>query len=620
MPSRGPTRPRNDAASAAHGASLRDRLSIAARGVAARHPAKLAAVVAAAVFLGTLPNEPVLDDGWAVVDNPAIRSLDLARIFGRHYGYAGGGTVAGTYRPIATLTFAAQHALHGSAPIAFHAVNVALHAVTTALVVLLARRVLATIAPSRAAPGALGAGLLFAVHPAHVEAIAPIVGRADLLAGALGLAALLLALSPRPRWRVAAASATLAAAVLSKEIAGSVPLFYLLVALLLPAAAGLEAPPGLATPERRRALLAATSVAAALALALVPYFLLKPGGAAVPLEARWFQGQPLAVVWNTMTRAVAEYWRVVVFPWRLMTDFGYAARIPFTQRFGVESALATATWGTLLAIGVLSARRAPLRSLAVLWSFLGLLPVSNIVRIGPLMAERFLYLSSVGLCVWAGQLPQAWRERARSAGVRAAASASFAIVVLLLAGRAAARAAEWRTPERLYEAELRFAPNDPVVNNNLAIAYAARGDHRRSLDRLDVALRTAPGYWRAHLNRALALHRLGDDPGALAALARASELAPPDEAGPRRFAAGVLLELGDLQGALANLAAAGRLDPEDPIVALAAGKLLVALGRLPEARVELRRAAALDPSDPEPARVLRLIGAPRGDGRAVPPP
>jgi len=256
----------------------------------------------------------------------------------------------------------------------------------------------------------------------------------------------------------------------------------------------------------------------------------------------------------------------------------------------------------------------------VLWSFLGLLPVSNIVRIGPLMAERFLYLSSVGLCVWAGQLPQAWRERARSAGVRAAASASFAIVVLLLAGRAAARAAEWRTPERLYEAELRFAPNDPVVNNNLAIAYAARGDHRRSLDRLDVALRTAPGYWRAHLNRALALHRLGDDPGALAALARASELAPPDEAGPRRFAAGVLLELGDLQGALANLAAAGRLDPEDPIVALAAGKLLVALGRLPEARVELRRAAALDPSDPEPARVLRLIGAPRGDGRAVPPP
>src|SRR6266542_2970931 len=429
MPARGSVRPKEDA-TAASGASFRERLADAARGMAGRHPAKIAAALAAAVFLGTLANEPVLDDGWAVINNPLIRTLDVARIFAKHYGSSGGATVAGTYRPVATLTCAIQYALHGPAPIAFHAVNVLLHAATTALVVLLARRVLATIAPARAAAGALGAGMLFAVHPAHVEAIAPIVGRADLLAAALGVAALLLALSPRPRWRLAAASAALAAAVLSKEIAATVPLLYLLVALLLPAAAGLDATPGLASRERRRALLAAASVAAALALAVVPYFVLKPGGAGVPPQARWFQGQPPAVVWNTVTRALAEYWRILAFPWRLMTDFGYAAQIPFTHRFGIESALATVTWCAVLAIGMLSARRAPVLSLAVLWTFVGLLPVSNVVPIGALMAERFLYLPSVGLCIWAGQLPQVWRERARSAGGRTAASASFAVILV----------------------------------------------------------------------------------------------------------------------------------------------------------------------------------------------
>ncbi len=614
MPAPASARPKDDADSAARGASLRERLA----GAATRHPAKIAAAAAAAMFLGTLSNQPVLDDGWAVIDSPSIRTLDLARIFARYYGHTGGGTVVGTYRPLATLSFAVQYALHGLAPVAFHAVNVLLHAAASGLVVLLARRVLAAVAPARAAAGALGAGLLFAVHPAHVEAIAPMVARADLLAGVLGLAALLLALTPLPRWRLPAASAALAAAALCKEIAATVPLLYVLVALLLPGAAGLDEKPGLATPARRRALVTAASVALALATALAPYFLLKPGGAGVPAQARWFQGQTPAVVWNTMTRALAEYWRILVFPWRLMTDFGYAARIPSTQRFGMESALATVAWGSVLAIGILSARRAPVRSLAVLWTFTGLLPVLNVVPIGVLMAERFIYLPSVGICIWAGQLPQIWRERARSAGGRTAVGAILAAVLVLLAARALTRAAVWRTPERLYEAELLHAPLDPVVNNNLAVEFNARGDYRKALERLDVALGTAPWYWRAHLNRALALHRLGDDGGARVALARAKELAPR-EAGPARFAAGVLVELGDVQAALAELALAERLDPEDPVVALAAGKLLVAMGRLADARAELRRAAALDPGDPEPARVLSLIGTVR-DVRAVSSP
>ena len=577
-------------------------------GWALAHAAVASAGMAALVHLVTLPNRPVLDDGWAVLDNPLVRVLDVRRIFEAEYGYAGGGTLAGPYRPVATLTWALQYALHGRAPFGFHALNVLLHALATALVVLLARRLLAAVAPERAGAGALGAGLLFAVHPAHVEAIAPLVARTDLLAAAQGLAALLAALSPRPRWRLPAAFAALALAVLSKESAATVPLLYALVALLVAAAAGLPARPGFGRPESRRALLQASVAAGVLALAVLPYFALRPASRLVPLEARWFATYPPGVVWNTMTRAVAEYWRILVLPGPLMTDFGYAARIPFTLGFGAESAAATAIWGAVLALGIASARRAPLRALAILWVFAGLLPVLNVVPIGALMAERFLYLPSVGFCIWVGQLPSAASARLRTAGARRAALAVGAMAIAVLAARSAARAAEWRTPTALYEAELRHAPLDPVVNNNLAVEYNAAGDPRRALERLDVALQSAPAYWRAYVNRGIALHRLGDQEGALGSLRRASAIAPW-EAAPHYFAGVVLGDDGAYERALAELAIAERLAPEDARTVLLEGRYLVALGRIPEARDKLRRAAALDPRDPEAASLLAEIGA-----------
>lgn len=577
-------------------------------GWARAHAAVASAGVAALVHLVTLPNRPVLDDGWAVLDNPLVRALDLRRIFGVKYGYAGGGTLAGPYRPVATLTWALEYAVHGRAPLGFHVVNVLLHALATALVALLARRLVAAIAPERAGAGALGAGLLFAVHPAHVEAIAPLVARTDLLAAALGLAALLAASSPRPRWRLPAAFAALAVAMLSKESAAAVPLFYALVAVLVPAAAGLSARPGLARPESRRALREASIAAGVLALAVLPYLALRPTSRLVPPEARWFATYSPAVVWNTMTRAVAEYWRILVLPGPLMTDFGYAARIPFTLRFGAESAAATAIWGAVLAGGIASARRAPLRALAILWVFAGLLPVLNVVPIGALMAERFLYLPSVGFCVWAGQLPSALSARLRADGARRAVVATGALAIALLAARSLARAAEWRTPTALYQAELRHAPLDPVVNNNLAVEYIAAGDPRRALGRLEVTLRSAPSYWRAHVNRGIALHRLGDQERALGALRRASAMAP-GEAVPHYFAGVVLGEDGAYQRAVAELAIAERLAPEDARTVLQAGRYLIALGRVPEAREKLRRAAALDPRNPEAARLLAEIDA-----------
>jgi len=74
------------------------------------------------------------------------------------------------YRPLTALTLAANWSASGGAPWLFHATNALMHAAASVLVFLLGRRLLKR--------GALAAGLLFAVHPVHVEAVANVVGRA----------------------------------------------------------------------------------------------------------------------------------------------------------------------------------------------------------------------------------------------------------------------------------------------------------------------------------------------------------------------------------------------------------------------------------------------------------
>ncbi len=91
----------------------------------------------------------------------------------------------GSYRPLCVLSFKLNHMVGGFKPMGYHLVNVLLHCLATGLVVKLARNILPY------GYGTLISGLLFASHPIHTEAVAGIVGRADLIACNLYLLTLL---------------------------------------------------------------------------------------------------------------------------------------------------------------------------------------------------------------------------------------------------------------------------------------------------------------------------------------------------------------------------------------------------------------------------------------------
>ena len=484
----------------------------------------LLVLVAIIPFAQTLFHPPILDDGWAVIENPLVQGglKNAVRIFMSPYNYGGPETTGGLFRPFTTLTFAINYTLHAGYPFGYHLVNLLLHVAASLLVFSLAHRFAEATMPSRAPLVALVAGLLFAVHPAHVEAIAPIVGRKELLSTVFVLSTLLVAFSGcgahKSIKRLATAVTLLTLAILSNEGAAVTPLLYAIVAFAIPQVAGISEQPGLRADKNQRALIQVITVSAAMCLSLLPYIILHGMPKGVPLAAQWLSGVPRSTVIYTAARILAEYMRILSSPIFLGTDLAYAARVQLIQTPGPGLFLAITAWLPLLLVALFFLRRYPLPSAGILWSFAALLPVLHIFPIGVLMAERLLYLPSVGFCITAGALIGSIR---RTPSVMAVTL----ILVVLLGVRSTVRASEWGSDLALWESELPKAPLDVVVNNNLAVAYSSRGEFAKAKKPLETAIRVAPMYWRAYVNLGIAAQGLKDFPLAHKAFWQAIQIA-----------------------------------------------------------------------------------------------
>src|SRR5512138_544942 len=133
-----------------------------------RRPAALASValvvVVTAVFWPTLGNEFIdLDDAARITENPQLEHLSLETV---RWAFSVEAQRLYVQQPLTWLSFALDHAVFGPDPAGFHAVNLALHALTAVLVLLLLWRLTAALGPS------VAAAALFALHPLTVEPVA----------------------------------------------------------------------------------------------------------------------------------------------------------------------------------------------------------------------------------------------------------------------------------------------------------------------------------------------------------------------------------------------------------------------------------------------------------------
>ncbi len=495
----------------------------------------IAAAAAIAVYANSLPNGFALDDPAVVAGNPLVTGQSFAAIFSAPYHHGPAQTTpTGLYRPVTTLSFALNHALGDLRPAGYHAVNVVLHALVSALVLLLGLEL--GLAPAAALAGAL----LFAVHPVHSEAVANVSGRAELLAAAFFLGALLVFARGREeggRLRgssLACAAALSLLAMLSKEHAvtfvGVAAAWELLV----------RREPGVSLPAflraRRPELLRTFSVLLLPVLAFlaargaVTGTLLLPPGAVTPIENP-AAGLPLLERWALALAAAGRYARLLVFPRTLSPDYSFAEIVPVRSLLD-PWLLAGAASAIAFAVALVAAmRRSRPAAMLLLLALLAFSVVSNFpFTIGTILAERLLYLPSVGLCLLAGT---AWPLAARRTG-RRTAGALAAIVLLAASARTVAANMAWHDDFALYSNAISAAPRSVRVLGNLAVELATRGRLDEAASLLQRAVALAPDFAPNRINLAGVLlkqgrpdaaevevrHVLDRDPGNAIALAQ----------------------------------------------------------------------------------------------------
>ncbi len=473
------------------------------------------------VFANSLWNGFAFDDGFVIEDNPVVHDLSaLWSILAS--GYWRDSNIGLLYRPLVILSYAFNYALAGAAPFTYHLVNVLLHAGNSALVYLL------VVALFRARGLAMGAAAAFALHPIHTEAVANVVGRAELLANAFLLLSWLWYLRwgeapARARSRGLAASvAAFGLALLTKEHA--VVLLGLLVVTDLLRASQEGLPLGRTIWERCRSAYAWYLLPLAAYL-LTRLFVL---GVLLGSQPSWWTN-PLAHVdfwtrWATAIKVLGKYLWLLVVPVHLSADYSYN-RIPLSRSLLEPGALtALLALAGALGLAVRGWRRWPAISVGIAVLAVTILPVSNLpFPIGTIMAERLLYLPSMGFCLLLATLVTALAARPRWGAV---ASGAFAVLLLAYGARTVVRNRDWRSEAALFAATVRTSPNSTAAHYNLGTAMLNRGDlpgARRAFER---SLEIYPDHVLAHTNLGIVLQREGRLDDALAAFREALRILP----------------------------------------------------------------------------------------------
>jgi tetratricopeptide (TPR) repeat protein len=454
--------------------------------------------------------------------------------------------------PLVWLSLMADVELHGLEPAGFHATNVVVHAFSTGL--LFAALFLLTGAPWRS----LFVAGLFALHPLHVQSVAWIAERKDVLSGFFWMAALLayaLYVRRPSLARYAGILVAMGLGLLCKATLVTLPFALLLLDVWPADRLSPEARSG-ASPARRATWLAAEKL---------PLLGLSIGASLVTLGAQGQGGAirmeylPLAQRLANAVLAYGAYLRKTVWPADL--SFYYTHTRPDPGSLAVWAtglALVAATAAALVWAFRFQAGRGRAVCVGWLW-FLGtLVPMLGIVQVGgQAMADRYMYIPLVGLGIavaWAWPWPRPGTRPERNGARPAIAISAFAGVAALLACSVLTRveADTWRTSETLYRRAVALDPDNYTAHYELARQLNAEGRYAEAEASAREAIRLVPIWADAYLNLGAALlgqHRPGE---AVRAIRRALARDGGSLEG-RLMLASALIEEGSLEDARREL-------------------------------------------------------------------
>jgi protein O-mannosyl-transferase len=617
-----------DAVSAPRRDFPRDPVRVGPRGLA------LVLLLVAATYVDCLGYQLVWDD-LKFLTNQTFRDIhNLPLLLLEDFTTLTAGEITGHYyRPVLALSLALDAWLWGVNPGPLHLTNLLLHLLATGLAARLA------LALGAGYPTAVLAALLFGVHPVHVEAVAFVSARDNLW---LTVGVLTCVLAHRragmsdSRWSpwILLALGGQLGALLSKEVAVVLPALLVATDGLVPPRPG-DGPGG---QVWRRAVIRSLpfwGISVAFTLFRLSALLQILGGSASGTD-----------LWGRLPGALetlARYLRLCLIP-TAMQPYYFLERP--TSVLAPWPALGVLAVGLMIGLMVWWWRRAPLAALALAWVAITVLPVVDLVPISFRkmgLADRYLYLPSVGICLLLalGMTALLRPERGAIRPFRMGVGCGAVLVVLVAyPALVLGYAPHWRNNIALFTRMAEAAPQSSMPHFGLGLAYQAAGDHPRAIAAMERSVRLDPARVRArtalgllyvlqgrtsegfrllnsvgvepnpdityYLDRTKAHLFVGEWREALA-VAEAGDARYPDRPDLCEWLGRSLERAGRVEEAIDRYRRALRLAPDRFLVDEALGTALIRAGRPGEAVAHLRRAAENLPDRVQPRRTLALL-------------
>src|SRR5947207_5183597 len=570
------------------------------------------AAISVTVFSQTIRYDFVnFDDDLYVYNAPAIQAgltiKGIALAFTTPH--------ASNWHPLATISHMLDCQLYGLKAGGHHATNILLHTIA----VLLLFRVLLQMTVS--VWGSVVVAALFAVHPLHVESVAWVSERKDVLSAVF----FLLMLNAYVRYaraasitRYLAVAVLFAARLMSKPMLVSAPFILLLLdywplrRFAQPSSTKGKAKILQSDHQRR--------VIRRLFLEKIPLLVLSAGSCVITF-----------VVQKRATGAIPP----LPFPWRLQNAFAsyviYVWKTLWPTRLAVfyphpDNTLAI--WEVILAIGFLLAvtvaaivfrRERPYLFTGWFWYLGMLVPVIGLVQVGEQgYADRYTYLPLIGLfllAVWlAADVTAVRQSRSRFA-------LAAAVIIFALASATFIQTSYWRNSETLWTHALAVTSNNDFAHNNLGYLCVDRGELDKAISHFESAARIRSSRLDTHynvgsafvqMNLADALARKGQSDEAMIHCEEAIKL-QPNYAEAYYNRGNVLLAKGRIDEAIVDLEKTLQLQPDDADAHICLGNALLRQGLLKEAIAHYEKALALAPEDPHARNNIAWVLATSSD-------
>ncbi|MCH7910366.1 MAG: tetratricopeptide repeat protein [Candidatus Hydrogenedentes bacterium] len=478
------------------------------------------------------------------------------------------------WHPLTWWSYLLDVELFGFSASVFHTTNAIIHLLTVLLVY-------AFFLQCGAGWGrALAVAACFAVHPLHVESVAWISQRKDVLCGFFWfltcIAYLAYARSPGIV-RYAGVAFALILALMSKPMAVTLP-FVLLLLDVWPLSR-LRTRDELDERLREK----------------IPLFVLSAGCVALTLFAQVGSGSIQTLETFSPGTRIANglvsyftYLSKVFWPSNLAFFYPH----PVDGIGAVQIAVAAIGVAVLTGFSILASRSRPYLFVGWFW-FLGtLVPVIGALQVGThAMADRYMYIPMMGLLIcivwavtdWTTEIR--WRQQA--AGVAAAGT------IILLAVTASAQTKTWRNAETLFRHALTVTSNNFLAHNNLGVALRDT-NREEAIEQFEAALAILPDYREAHLNLGNVYLEEGRPEEAVAQFLEMLRSDPNDFVAHLQFGRARSMQQRYTE-AIAHYEVALRADSSSAVAFSNIGNVMVRSGRTAEALDALRRALEVDP-------------------------